>query len=155
SPALDFDADVEAWWATHPFNPQRPDAVPVGGIASPEPVLDVAGRFGGNVQAAIDALPPEGGTLRFSPGTYDASFTLGGRGNVHFVSDGGATLRARAGAGPVLGRVAGCPLALDYAAFAQAVRLEGDPRHASAVACLDARARNIYFRDLTFDGNGA
>ena len=45
--AVRYDADVEDWWAEHPFNPERPDAVPVGGIASPEPVLDVAGRFGG------------------------------------------------------------------------------------------------------------
>ena len=150
--ALDFGADVEDWWASHPFNPERPDAVPVGGIASPEPVLDVAGGYGGNVQAAIEALPPTGGTLYFAPGTYTANFILAGRSNVHFVSDGGATIQA--GAGPVLGRVAGCPLALDYGNFVRGVRLPADSQHGNALACAEQRARNIYFRDLTFDGAG-
>jgi hypothetical protein len=149
---VDFGADVEDWWALHPFNPERPDAVPVGEIASPEPVLDVAGRYGGNVQAAIDALPPSGGTLYFAPGTYSAGWTLAGRSNVHFVSDGGATLKA--GGGPALGQVAGCRLALEYGAFTRAVRLESDPQHGSALACVRERARNVYFRDLTFDGDG-
>jgi hypothetical protein len=147
-----FDADVEDWWAEHPFNPDRPAAIPVGGIESPQPVLDVAGRFGGNVQAAIDALPPSGGTLRFAPGSYTGEFTLAGRSNVHLVSDGGATLRA--GAGQVMGRIAGCPLALDYGAFVRAVRLDSEAQHGSALDCARTRARNIYLRDLTFDGDG-
>jgi hypothetical protein len=150
--ALDFGADVEDWWAGHPLNPERPDAVPVGGIGSPEPVLDVAGRFGGNVQAAVDALPPSGGTLYFAPGSYGADFTVAGRSNVHFVSDGGATLRA--GNGPVMARIAGCRQALDYGAFVRAVRLDADPQHGNALACLKDRAHNIYFRDLTLDGGG-
>ena len=148
---VNYDADVEAWWAAHPFNPERPDAIPVGGIGSPEPMVDVTRDFQRDIQAAIDALPPTGGTLFFSPGTYTAEFTLAGRNNVHFISNGGATLRA--GTTPVLASIGGCRLALDYGAFARAVRLGSDPQHGSAMRCLMDRARNIYFRDLTFDGD--
>jgi hypothetical protein len=147
---ITYGEDVEAWWARHPFNPQNPSSVPIGGITSPEPVLNVRSGFDGNVQAAIDALPAAGGTLYFEPGTYTGEFVLTGRSNVHFVGANGAILRP--GSKPTMGQIAGCQLALDYGAFTRAVRLAHDPQHDRALACVRDRARNIYFRNLIFDG---
>ncbi|MGH2351318.1 MAG: hypothetical protein ACRDJN_06850, partial [Chloroflexota bacterium] len=83
---VSYGMDVETWWATHPFNPENPNSIPVGGIGSPSPRLNVKTQFGGNIQAAIDALPATGGTLFFEPGVYENGFQLT-KSNVHFVAD--------------------------------------------------------------------
>jgi hypothetical protein len=141
----DYEMDVETWWANHPFNPENSNYIPVGGIASPEPVLDVQGQYGGNIQAAIDALPSTGGTLYFDPGTYTNAFQLVGKNNVHFISPGGAILRG----GP--GWIVGCQQALNYSDIAAGVHSH-DPK---SIACVTTnRIQNIYFKNITFDGGG-
>ena len=143
---VDYTSEVTAWWARHPMNADSPCHVAPGAIASPPRVVNVAREYGGNVQAAIDALPGNGGTLYFEPGTYSNDFRLVGRSNVHFVSDGGAVLRG----GPA--QIAGCPIALDYGQFNRAF----SQRDSAAIRCATTdRIHNIYFRNLTFDGAGS
>ncbi|AEB12536.1 hypothetical protein Marky_1804 [Marinithermus hydrothermalis DSM 14884] len=142
---LDLETPVEVWWASHPYNPESPNFIPVGGIQSPDPVLNVRDEFGGNIQAAIDALPASGGTLYFPPGTYGGNWTLVGKSNVHFISDGGAVLTG-------VGFVVGCTDAIDYQRLMERVRVEKNP---DAINCVtDGRIENIYFKNLTFDGGG-
>jgi hypothetical protein len=159
-PRLDppYGADVEAWWATHPFNPENAAGIGVGEIVSPEPVVNVRDRYGGDIQAAIDALPEQGGTLFFEPGRYALDFRIVGRGNIHFVSDGGAVLAGGYVNGQprpkLLALIAGCPEAADYGAFDRAVSLPDDPGHEQAIACVNNRPGGIYFKNLVFDGEG-
>lgn len=141
--AVDYGSEVTAWWSGHPLNADGPCHVPATAIVSPPHVINVARDHGGNVQAAIDALPGNGGTLYFEPGVYSADFRLVGRSNVHFVSDGGAILRG----GPA--RIAGCSLALDYGQFNRAFS-QRDP---AAIRCATTdRIHNIYFKNIVFDG---
>lgn len=143
---VDYDADVQTWWAGHPFNPESPTYIPIGGIASPSPTIKVRAQYGGDIQAAINALPPTGGTLYLEPGRYNNNWQLVGKSNVHFVSDGGAILYG----GP--SNVDGCELALDYSAFSLAV----NKRDQNALACATTdRIGDIYFKNLTFDGSGS
>jgi hypothetical protein len=136
---VDYSQDVEAWWARHPFNPASPGYAPT--IDSPAPVLDVKAQFGGDIQAALAALPAEGGTLYLAPGSY-GRFEVVGRSNVHFLGADRDSVFVRGGT------FFGCELARDYAAF-QSGYVHGD---AAARACGRDRPRNIYIRDVTFDG---
>lgn len=143
---VNYSVDVHTWWAGHPFNPDSPNYIPIGAIASPAPVLKVGAQYGGNIQAAIDALPPAGGTLYFESGRYSNDWRLVGRSDVHFVSDGGAILEG----GP--SSIDGCELALDYPSFNLAVH-KRDP---NALACATtSRIHDVYFKNLTFDGRGS
>ncbi len=140
-----YGVSATQWWAAHPFNPDLPGHVPVGGICSPEPTIDVFARHGGDLPAALAALPSGGGTLYLQPGTYDGRFTLAGKSHVHFVSPGGAVLVG----GPA--RIAGCSRALDERSFTPCVRAQ-EP---ACTACVTSgRVSDIYFKNITFDGQG-
>lgn len=142
---LDYRWDVERWWAAHPFNPQSPYYIPIGALPQPDgPVLNVRRDYNGDLQAAVDALPPGGGTLLLEPGTYSGDVDIIGRPNIHFVGQPTATLTG-------LVHVFSCPMAREYGTIANKVhRL--DPE---ALACVrEQPARNIYFKNLTFDGGG-
>src|SRR3989338_6801545 len=65
---IDYNQDVETYWANHPFNPSSPNYRP--DINSPSNQVNVATQFGGNTQAALDSLPSSGGTLYFPAGDY-------------------------------------------------------------------------------------
>lgn len=146
SHTIEYGADVEVWWAGHPFNPESSGYVPVGQLPSPEPVVNVRRQHGGDVQAAINRLPATGGTLLLEPGTY-GTFEIIGRNNVHIVSPGGAIIRG-AGSNQILG----CELARDYSAFNRAVAKD----EAGSVACATGeRVRNVYFKNIEFDGANA
>jgi hypothetical protein len=141
---LDYTKDVESWWANHPLNPENPSGIPIGGITSPTPVIDVKARFGENTQAAVDALPSTGGTLFLQPGNY-GPFSIIGKSNVHVVSDGGAVIHGYF-------RIYGCQLAADYRAFAPAVA----SKQPNALQCAtNGRVKNIYFKNLIFDGGNS
>lgn len=141
-----YGAAVETWWASHPFNPESPSYIPIGAITSPDPILDVRDQYGGDIQLALDALPSTGGTLYFDPGTYANDFRLVGRSNVHFISPGGAILSS----GPSW--AVGCEQALVYSQIANGVHSH-DPE---SIACVTSgRIKNIYFKNLTFDGGGS
>ncbi len=142
-----YGPDVEAWWADHPFNPKAAGCVPIGTISSPEPVIRVRPEDLGGIQAALDALPASGGTVFFEPGTYRGDFQLIAKSNVHFISNGGAVIRAR-------GSIAGCALALHAADInAWLVNNNDSPTRREARACVTSnRIRNIYFKNLIFDG---
>lgn len=163
----DYGKDVEEWWASHLFNPENPNGIAVGGILSPEPVLNVRRRFNGNVQAAIDALPAGGGTLFFESGTYVTNFDLVGRSNVHFVGQGDVVLKAggrklwttTSSPWETIGNIAGCRQALEsvgnstgYAYFNRQVFHAHEPEHRASLRCVRDRAHNLYFKNLTFDG---
>ncbi|MGE3267928.1 MAG: hypothetical protein AB7P40_04225 [Chloroflexota bacterium] len=143
---VDYAQDVTTWWANHPLNADSPCHVAESAIVSPPRVVNVAREYGSNIQAAIDALPGNGGTLYFEPGVYNNDFRLVGRSNVHFVSDGGAIFRG----GP--SRIAGCSIALDYGEFNRAF----SRRDPSALSCgTTDRIHNIYFKNIVFDGGGS
>lgn len=140
-PRLDpnYSVDVDVWWASHPFNPESPTYNPA--IASPTPVVNLTS--GQSIQAAIDALPAGGGTVRLGPGTY-GGFDIIGRSNVHVVSDGGAVIAG-------VCRLSVSTRALDYGTFDSLIR-QGDP---AAWNDLRNPTRNFYFRNLIFDGGGS
>jgi hypothetical protein len=137
----DYDSGVEAWWANHPFNPASPRYVPK---LTPLPnAIDVAATYGSDLQAAIDALPAEGGTLYLGPGTYDRA-TVVGRSNVHLTGAGqGVTILHGI-------EMYGCADVEHYSAFVTALFNRQEP----SVSCILHPARNILFQDLTFDGEG-
>ncbi|MCC7372900.1 MAG: hypothetical protein IT306_31090 [Chloroflexi bacterium] len=142
---VDYTAEVTKWWAGHPLNPDSLCHISEDAIVSPPNVVNVARQYGGNIQTAIDALPGNGGTLYFEPGSYSAAFKLVGKSNVHFVSDGGAILKG----GPA--QISGCTVGLDYGPFNTAFARK-DP---DALRCATTeRIQNIYFKNLTFDGEG-
>jgi len=140
----DYSLDVETWWRDHPFNPESPDYAPT--VASPSHQVNVLTQFGGNIQAAIDALPPGGGTLFFPAATYEGTFRLVAQNHVHFVGEPGAVIRSTADH-----KILGCASAEDYGTFALLVHMR-DP---AALACATtSRIRDIYIAGLTFDGAG-
>lgn len=150
----DYTQDVETWWANHPLNPANPKGIPIGEIKNLAglPTINVRQKYGSNLQAAIDALPAQGGTLVLDAGVYDG-FRIVGRSNIHIVSDGGAIIR-NAGFGPADDRssnqIASCERALDYGEF-NGCAFWSDPE---CLACLRRRVGNIYFKNIVFDGAG-
>lgn len=135
----DYSVEVDVWWASHPFNPESPRYSP--SIASPSPVVNLTPAQ--SLQAAIDALPAPGGTIRLAPGDY-GGFDIVGRSNVHIISDGGAVIRGSC-------RLAVSTRALDYGTFDSLIH-QGDP---AAWNDLRNPTRNFYFRNLIFDGGGS
>ena len=142
--AVDFNQNVETWWSEHPFNPESPAYVPVGGIENFAglPELNVRQQYGSNLQAAVDALPATGGTLVLDAGTYSA-FNLVGKNNIHFISGGGAVIGGSSEVAPI-------SQALDYGTF-NSCSFYGDP---VCIAALQNQTSNIYFKNITFDGGG-
>lgn len=150
---LDYTADVETgWWANHIFNENSANYNP--NILSPDPQISVA-EHGGDIQAAIDALPAEGGTI-FLPGgqTYYVPATgilLAGKSNIHFISDAGATISVPDGYSGIPQEGGGVSMSM--------FQIQGQPgdwhddNYASDYA-LANRAKNFYFKNLTFDGAG-
>jgi hypothetical protein len=136
----EYGVDVEVWWAAHPFNPESANHQPA--IVSPEPRLNVV-DYGNSIQRAIDALPPQGGTVVLPPGEYTGGFTISARNNVHIIADGGAVIKGHC-------RVAVDPIAHDYGAFDTMLHA-GNPK---AWQALNNPTRNFYFKQLTFDGEG-
>jgi hypothetical protein len=90
--------DVEEWWAGHIYNPDSPNHFE-GPIVSPDSRVDVSevlrkhpdSKTGGIVEA-IAELPEEGGVLWFpkdgGPYVVSQGFTITGRSNLHFLSEG-------------------------------------------------------------------
>ncbi|MFN8636818.1 MAG: hypothetical protein U0893_23470 [Chloroflexota bacterium] len=140
SVSLDYRVGVADWWATHPFNPRSASYVtridPAGAV-----VVD-ATSYGNDLQAAIDSLPPEGGTVRLGPGVFGRA-TVVGRSHVALVGAGqdATVLRGI--------EVYGCPAALSYSPYVAAL-YRRDP---AALACYLHPAHDILVRDLTFDGD--
>ncbi len=159
-PAVDpnYSEDVTTWWNNHPLNPAAPSGIAIGGIKSPSPILDVQKDYAGDIQAAINALPTTGGTLFFQPGTYAAGFQLVGKSNVHFISDGGATIKGNFVVGNDVNtesNIAACTQAVYLGSFNACVFNKNDPNHLACVACATTdRIHNIYFKNITFDGAG-
>ena len=151
---LDTDLDVATWWATHPYNPANPASLPVGGIHSPQPLINVQTEYNWNIQAAINAVPQSGGTLYLPAGIYatPAFLSIAGRGNIHLIGDpnGGTTIRQNLS-------IVGCPVATDcdYATYNQCV-YQAASAHDTTAACwqtfTNTPTRNIYVKDITFDG---
>ncbi|MGE3912194.1 MAG: carbohydrate binding domain-containing protein [Chloroflexota bacterium] len=144
---VDYTRDVEAWWHDHPFNPESPNYAP--NISSPANQVNVRTQHGGNIQAAIDALPASGGTLFLPAGNYSGNFRLVARSNVHFRGEAGTVISVTGNEG---NRIAGCELANNYSMFGAYVQA----RVPEALTCAtDGRIRNLYFKDLVFDGGGS
>ena len=153
---VDFSQDVEVWWRSHPFNPENPTHIPIGSIQSPLPIRYVKEDFNGDIQRALLSLPDEGGTLYFSPGSYANTISLIGRSNVHFISAGGATISGGlhdTRSVHVLANIAGSQISADYGRFADCLYFTNDPLHEECVRQVKNPSKNIYFRNLTFDGN--
>ena len=136
-----YSITVDRWWAGHPFNPEAPGYDPQ--IDSPAPV--VALQAGASIQQAIDALPPEGGTLTLARGTYQG-FEIVGRSHVHIRAEEGATILGRC-------TVASSREALDYGTYDRHVSRRGQ-RLARYWELHKNPTRDYYFRNLTFDGEG-
>ena len=136
--AVDYGEDVETFWARHWANPASPNHIPR--IPSPPPMVTVSP---GGLQAAINNLPPDGGTLYLLDGAYERADIIG-RSNVH--------LRGKSRNGVRLAglRIASCPEAIHYTTFNLALA----NRDATAVNCAAHRHGNISIATLTFDGQG-
>jgi hypothetical protein len=151
---LNQDIDPETWWSTHPYNPDSLGYIPVGGLAPRDPIVDVRTQFNWNLQAAIDALPASGGTLYLPAGLYatNAYNEIRGRGNIQLVGDpnGGTMIRQRLD-------IMGCQASenCDYGQFNQCV-YQAAISHDTSTACwqifTNTPARNIYIKNVTFDG---
>jgi hypothetical protein len=155
---VDFSQDVEVWWRSHPFNPRNPTQIPIGSIQSPLPIRNVKEDFDGDIQRALASLPDAGGTLYFSPGSYENTISLIGRSNVHFISGGGATIIGGLDdtrSVHVLANMAGSRISADYGKFADCLYFRNDPHHEACVRQVKNPAKNIYFKNLTFDGNSS
>lgn len=139
----DWTQSVDAWWAQHPYNSASPRYLAT--ISSPANPIDVESAYSGDLQAAIDALPASGGTLQLGARTYPR-VKLIGKSNVHLLG---------AGTGSTLLRgieVYGSAICEDYWTYAHSL-------WAGEAAALSAsrdpgRARNIYLKDIGFNGGG-
>ncbi len=149
APPADYTQDVEVWWKTHPFNPESPNFVPIGQITSPGPIKDVSP--GTDLTQAVNSLPPQGGTLRLAPGVYKP-FRIIGRSNVHIISESGqAQVRGV--------NIFNCPMAEDYTQFVGCLVKDGSrcsspQMQQEAWQCFTNPAKNIYFKNIMFDGGG-
>ncbi len=149
---LDYTADVELdWWAFHPFNEASPTYNP--NILSPEPFLNIA-DYGNNIQSAIDALPAEGGTIVLENGqTYfvpTTGISIEAQSNIHFISNGNATIKAPDGFTGIPQPDGGT-----VNAMFQVMPVPGD-WHDDNYANNEALAnpsRNFYFKNITFDSD--
>jgi hypothetical protein len=152
----DFHRSVRSWWETHPLNPRYAGGIPVGAIPNPEPSVNVRQEYGGDIQAAIESLPEAGGTLFLEPGTYQHNISLIGRSNIHIVSEQGATILGGLASSSSLetdANIAGSRLAVRYGWFADCLYFRNRPDHEACTSTVQSPARNIYFRNVTFDGN--
>ena len=141
---VNYNQNVKEWWDAHPFNSKSPNYKP--GIDSPAYQVNVLSEYNGDIQAAIDSLPQDGGTLILPEASYSGTFRLVDRDNVHFIGIGKPVIYLSESA-----VVSGCEMATVYAAISDKVAKK-DP---IALECVTSgRSKNIYFKNLTFDGRG-
>jgi hypothetical protein len=149
---IDYSLDVEDWWREHPFNPASPNYKP--NIFTETPVVNV-NDHGGDVAAAIAALPADGGTILFPDGgTYHVPTTgikIEARNNIHFVSDGRATVTVPAGFNGVPNDNGGYNSVLFQ--FQSVAGDWHDDNYANDAALANP-IRNFYFKNLVFDADG-
>lgn len=153
-----YTMDVRDWWAAHPFNPEGPyyDAE----IISPLPIVDLPS--GQSIQGAIDALPPDGGTIRLEPGGSYTLFYIIGRSNVHIICED-ADNRARIVGGinnqeiqdgvKGPGFIATAEIMLSYRDYDIYLDRDDHELNESAWQAMRNPLSNFYFRNLIFDGN--
>lgn len=146
-----YSTTVENWWGGHWMNPNSSNYVAT--IQSPSRVVTVGpGKQFSTIQAAIDSLDNNGGTIQVFPGTYGPFKTSSKpgdrRNNVHIIGMG-------ASRDDVI--ITGTSYIQtyyrmeDYSAFDEC--LDG-----GETDCIDAErnpARNFYIKNVTFDGQGA
>jgi hypothetical protein len=142
SQTINFGEDVDEWWTRHWANPASSNYIG-DTIRAPEPVIDVMADYGGNLQAALDALPESGGTLYLRNGHYGRADVVE-RSNVHLRGESKSGVRLQGL------RFASCPELIDYA-NANVQLNNRDPR---ILSCLTNRHRNLSVSNLTFDGTG-
>lgn len=144
----DYDRDVGANWTFHPYNPANPYRITA--IASPATTIDVEADHGGDLQAAIDAVPAGGARLTLGASYYDGEYLVEGQGNIHFIGQGQGVTRIREL------RVFGDPMVGVgvYRDFIDALKRPSNPDNDAAIAFAQNVPRNFYFTDLTFDGDG-
>ncbi|MBI2617820.1 hypothetical protein HYW55_06830 [Candidatus Gottesmanbacteria bacterium] len=118
--------------------------------------MNVKSQFNSNIQTAIESLPQSGGTLIFDPGTYVNNISLVGRSNVHFIApNGGVTILGGFSTSSSLetpSNIAGGPLAVNYSSFNRCLFYNDDPNHQACVDTVLNPIKNIYFKNITFDG---
>jgi hypothetical protein len=134
----DFSQSVQAWWANHPFNPNSPNYNPT--ILDPSPQVNALTQYGGNIQAAINALPASGGTVYLPAGTYNVGeVDIKARSHIHVVGDPGAVVH-------------GWFFVLDCN-YSPSTYVSG---WYSDQTCYTNQAgiRDFYFKNLTMDGSG-
>lgn len=137
-----YGSTVEAWWATHPYNPAAAGYRAPGTITSPTTVINAAAP---NLQAAVDACPATGCQIKLVAGATYGGANIVGKHHLHIVGQSGSVI-----AGQIW--MAGCQQGIDdYGALAVGVRW----RDAWAIDCITTgRASDIYIRDVTMDGHG-
>ena len=135
--SIDYCQDVRTWWGQHPLNPASPNYR--AEIQSPRNTVTLPD--GADIQAAINALPAEGGTIILQKGSY-GGFEIVRRQNIHFRGEDGATITGGV-------RVFGCEDVRDYGGFSSCAH----QRKPSCIDCLYHQpTQNIYFRNLSFNG---
>lgn len=136
--ALNWSSDVETWWSSHWMNPAGSGYV--ANIISSRNVVDVDASYAGDLQAAIDALPATGGTLKLGATSNYGRVVITGKSNVHFL--GGAATKIRGV------QLWGAEICKTYTTWFTALRT----LDATAVAAVTNRPRNFYFYNIIFDG---
>lgn len=136
----DYNADVEDWWTTHPFNPESAKYQPL--IKSPEPVVTL--EPGANLQEAIDNLPATGGTLKLTAGEYQRGFQIIGKSNIHVIGEGKVIVKGSF-------RYAGNQWARNYGPYDSAVSRRGK-RIKEVWEAHKKPSMNYYVKGITFDG---
>jgi hypothetical protein len=136
--ALNWSQDVETWWAGHWMNPLS--SYYVTNIISPRNVLDVDATYAGDLQAAIDALPATGGTLKLGAASSYGRVVVTGKSNVHFIGGGATKIRGV--------QLWGAAICQTYTTWFTGLRT----LDSTAVAAVTNRPRNFYFSNIIFDG---
>lgn len=139
---INYSQSVDTWWAGHPLHPNRYRG---RDIAHPKPYLYAANYA--SLQAAIDALPADGGTIFLAANSIGTAYEYSevvGKSNVHFVGQGqGVTFVHEI-------QIFTHEDTRDYTTF----QVDLDAGDAAALAIANNRCSNFYFGDITFDGTG-
>jgi hypothetical protein len=143
---VDYSQDVWTWWYNHPFNQESPNYRPE--IASPTNQVNVQTQYGGNIQAAINALPSSGGTLIFPAGTYNGNFEIIGKNNIHFIGQGTVVFNVSGES-----YIGGCRYSTDGKANYDGFTTGVAANNPATIACVTTgKTKNIYFNKIIFDG---
>jgi hypothetical protein len=159
-PSVDpnYSKPVDAWWASHPLNPESSNGIAIGAVSRFATVVDV--RSVEEIQAAIDRYQNRGVTLCLQAGHYQGIVYSRGYSNLQLVGVSREAVRWR-GKLYLMGLQYAMPMGTKdpknsaingYRIMAQCVQLLSHPLHQQCLDRMKNPPRNIYVKNITFDG---